>query len=82
VNRVVPDLDLARETDALAAQLAAGATQAFGAAKRLVVGSFDHALEAQMELEARAIADASRSDDGNEGIAAFLDKRPARFRGR
>ena len=82
VSRVVPDADLARETDALAAQLAAGATQAFGATKRLVVGSFDHSLEAQMEHEARGISDASRSHDGNEGISAFLDKRPARFRGR
>ena len=34
-----------------------------------------------MELEARRIADAARSADGREGIAAFLGKRPAKFTG-
>jgi 2-(1,2-epoxy-1,2-dihydrophenyl)acetyl-CoA isomerase len=82
VNRVVPDAELVRETDALAAQLAAGPTAAFGATKRLVADSGDRSFEAQMQLEGRAIADASRSADGEEGIRAFLDKRAPVFRGR
>ena len=53
----------------------------FGATKRLVLHSAVHAFEAQMELESRAIADAARSADGAEGIAAFLAKRAPKFTG-
>ena len=82
VNRVVPAAALAGEADALARELAAGATDAFGATKRLLLLSGSQGLESQMELESRAIADASRSADGDEGIAAFLAKRAPVFEGR
>ena len=82
VNRVVPDEELAKATDEWAAALASGATSAFGNTKKLVLGSLDQSFEAQMELESRAIADASRSDDAAEGISAFLNKRKADFPGR
>jgi 2-(1,2-epoxy-1,2-dihydrophenyl)acetyl-CoA isomerase len=81
VNRVVPDASLAAEAGALAAELAAGPTGAFGAVKKLLLASATAALETQMELEARGIADAARSADGREGIAAFLEKRAPVFRG-
>ena len=35
-----------------------------------------------MELEARLIASMMRTDDGKEGIAAFLAKRKPEFTGR
>jgi len=82
VNAVVPDAELAARTDALAGQLAAGATAAFAETKRLVLGSFDHAYEAQMELESRGISDAGRTADADEGIAAFFEKRAPKFSGR
>lgn len=82
VTQVVPDEELAATTDALAARLASGATAALASAKRLVLGSFDHSLESQMELESRAISDAARTADAAEGIAAFLEKRPPKFTGR
>jgi 2-(1,2-epoxy-1,2-dihydrophenyl)acetyl-CoA isomerase len=82
VNQVVPDDELDAATDALAASLASGATHALAQAKRLVLGTFDHSLEAQMELESRSIADAARTADADEGIAAFLDKRSPKFQGR
>jgi 2-(1,2-epoxy-1,2-dihydrophenyl)acetyl-CoA isomerase len=82
VNRVVPAAALLPEAEALARELAAGATGAFGAVKRLLLLSSAQGLEAQMEWEARAIADAARSGDGREGIAAFLAKRAPRFTGR
>src|SRR5437764_8759181 len=79
VTRVVPDAALAAEAQALAAQLAAGATRAFGAAKRLLHHSFAESLETQMELEAQAIAERARGADAREGIAAFIAKRAPRF---
>ena len=80
VNKVVPDAQLQAEADALAKQLAAGATQALGAAKRLLHHSFSESLETQMELEAQAIADQARGAHAREGIAAFIAKRPPNFR--
>jgi 2-(1,2-epoxy-1,2-dihydrophenyl)acetyl-CoA isomerase len=80
VNKVVPDAELMAEAQALASKLAAGATQAFGAAKRLLHHSFSESLETQMELEAQAIADQARTPHAREGIAAFIAKRPPDFR--
>lgn len=82
VNRVVPAPALLGEAEALARELASGATASFGAVKRLLLLSAGQGLEAQMEWEAHAIADAARSRDGSEGIAAFLAKRAPRFEGR
>jgi len=81
VTRVVPDDELQAEAAKLAASLAAGPTLSYGSVKRLLLLSEGNALETQMEHEARAIADAARSADGGEGIAAFLAKRPAKFSG-
>jgi 2-(1,2-epoxy-1,2-dihydrophenyl)acetyl-CoA isomerase len=82
VNRVVPDAELAATAFQLAAELAAGPTQAFGTVKRLLASTFSESLETQMELESRGIAAMARSEDGREGIAAFLGKRAAVFSGR
>ena len=79
VNKVVPDAQLQAEADTLAKQLAAGATQAFGAAKRLLHHSFSESLETQMEHELQAIAEQARGAHAREGIAAFIAKRPPEF---
>ena len=81
VTKVVPDSELQAEAQALAGQLAAGATRALGAAKRLLHHSFGESLETQMELEAQGIAEQARTRDAREGIAAFIAKRKASFSG-
>ena len=81
VNRVVDDAALGDEALTLAQQLAKGPTGAFAAAKRLVLTSSHETLESQMELEAAAITAAATGADGQEGIAAFLEKRRAAFHG-
>jgi 2-(1,2-epoxy-1,2-dihydrophenyl)acetyl-CoA isomerase len=81
VTRVVEDDQLAAEAVRLAREIAQGPTGAFGGVKRVVLRSESETLESQMEIEARAIADAARSADGREGIRAFLAKRPAKFTG-
>lgn len=82
VSRVVPDAELAAETEKLARELAAGPTASFGAAKRLLWTGWNETLETQMAKESETIAAATRSADAQEGIRAFIEKRPPRFQGR
>lgn len=79
VTRVVPDASLMAEAEALAAQLASGATFALGAAKRLLHSGWGETLETQMEHETQSIAAVARTADAREGIAAFLEKRAPQF---
>jgi 2-(1,2-epoxy-1,2-dihydrophenyl)acetyl-CoA isomerase len=81
VNRVVPDAEVAGAAEALARELAAGATRAYGTTKRLVLGSGSESLETQLELEAQGICGAAATRDAREGIAAFLAKRAPAFVG-
>jgi 2-(1,2-epoxy-1,2-dihydrophenyl)acetyl-CoA isomerase len=81
-TRVVADETLMDDATALGRQIAAGPTRAFGGVKKMLVESFTTDLEAQMEYEARTIADMMRTDDGKEGVAAFVGKRKPEFRGR
>lgn len=79
VTSVAPDTELMPAARTLAAELAAGPTLAFGLSKRLLDHAFNSTLETAMEDEAQAIAQAARTADGREGMAAFIEKRPARF---
>ena len=81
VTRVVDDESLATEAAALAAQIAAGPTIAFGSVKKLLAASLQNPLETQLELESQAISEAAVSRDGREGVAAFFAKRAAIFSG-
>ena len=81
VNRVVPDAEVGAEAEALARQLAAGPTRAFGLAKRLLLEGASSSLEQSMERESFAIAAAAGTADAQEGIRAFLEKRGAAFAG-
>jgi 2-(1,2-epoxy-1,2-dihydrophenyl)acetyl-CoA isomerase len=78
----VPDADLMKEVDALAAQIASGPTAAFGVTKRLLLDGSAETLETQMERESRGIASMLGHPDGQEGVKAFLAKRKPAFRGR
>lgn len=82
INRAVADDTLLSEAETLARQLADGPTRAFGNVKRMLHATFSDTLESQMELEARLIADLTRTEDLAEGITAFIEKRPPEFKGR
>ncbi len=79
INQVVADDVLMETVRELAVQLAQGATLAYGAVKRLLQESFSDTLETQMERETRSIAALAQTNDGREGRAAFLEKRPPKF---
>lgn len=81
VNYVVPAATFDNEVAKLVSSLAEGPTRAYGGVKRLLLTAPSEALESQLEHEARQIVDLSTSLDGREGVAAFVEKRQARFRG-
>jgi 2-(1,2-epoxy-1,2-dihydrophenyl)acetyl-CoA isomerase len=81
VNRVVPAGRLLLEAHALANRLAQQAPRALALAKRALQRSLESGLEAQLEYEAQLQAIAGRSRDHAEGVAAFVEKRPASFTG-
>jgi 2-(1,2-epoxy-1,2-dihydrophenyl)acetyl-CoA isomerase len=65
-------LDLARD-------LSARSLQAFACSKALLTESLQTPLETQLERERRALAACGDHPDGQEGIRAFLEKRPPTF---
>jgi 2-(1,2-epoxy-1,2-dihydrophenyl)acetyl-CoA isomerase len=78
VNEVIDDDTLLDHVGALASRLAAGPVGAFGAVKRLAADA-QPGFEAQLEREGRSIASRGVSDEGREGINAFLEKRSPRY---
>ena len=71
VTRVVEDADLIDAARSLAAEIAQGPTRTFGEMKRLLLSTWDQPLEAQMELEAQAIARCARTEDSWNAIQAI-----------
>ncbi len=82
VSSIEPDDRVQEEAAALACRLAAGPTMAFGAIKRLLHQGCNESLERQMMEESLALTTMAGSADGQEGIRAFLEKRPPHFKGR
>lgn len=78
---VVPHARLAEVTQHLARQLATQATRGFGLTKRAMNASWANTLDAQLEVEADAMHEAGRTADYEEGVRAFLEKRPPVYRG-
>lgn len=81
INRCVPDERLITVALDLAGQLASG-PKSLGAIRRLVWDSLDSAWEEQLHAERVAQLHAGRTEDSIEGVRAFLEKRPAQFKGR
>ncbi len=81
VTRVVGDEDLDSQARTLAARIASGPTAAFGGIKRLLAHQGGRTLPAQLEAELGELVSARGSRDGQEGVDAFLARRPPQFTG-
>ncbi len=81
INKCVADGELMEATMAYARALADGPAS-LGMTRNLVWEALDAPWHLQLEAEAYAQGHAGRTDDAKEGVMAFLQKRPAEFRGR
>lgn len=77
ISRVVDDLDA--ELAAVIDKLVNGPTLAYARLKGLVHGAAQANFAEQLKLEAASISLSAGSSDGQEGIAAFTERRPANF---
>jgi 2-(1,2-epoxy-1,2-dihydrophenyl)acetyl-CoA isomerase len=82
VNRVVADGDFADEVAALRDRLATGPTRSYAGTKRQLNAWLYARMDEQLELEADVQQEMAGSPDFYEGVAAFVEKRPAAFEGR
>jgi enoyl-CoA hydratase len=81
VERVVPVDELGAAAAELGAKLAAQSPTSVATLRELARTTRDLPLEEGLRREADAFLRCLRSDDGSEGVAAFLEKREPRFRG-
>jgi len=82
IDRVVPLEELPAQTMTLARAIAQGPPLAIADIKRALAASRTNALRAQVELESEHQVRAFLSSDAGEGMAAFFEKRAAKFEGR
>ncbi|MFN9587009.1 MAG: enoyl-CoA hydratase/isomerase family protein, partial [Pseudomonadaceae bacterium] len=82
INRVVADTELEAAAADYARRLAQGAPRALAATKRLWWAGIGLGVDAAMPEESRSVAALCRTVDVREGLAAVVEKRPARFEGR
>lgn len=81
INRCVPDAELMPTALGIAQELAKGPAS-LGLIRREVWASLDLSWIEQLNYERQAQRIAGKTDDFREGVAAFLQKRPAAFTGR
>ena len=75
VNRIVPDDDIEAQALKLAQQLADGAPNAAGTAKTVIYKGYEFNLREAGDFEALNIVRSAGTRVGQEGIAAFVEKR-------
>jgi enoyl-CoA hydratase len=82
INQIVPQGTVLEEALKLGKKLAKGAGVAIAYAKFLVNKGFELPLQDAMELEMQHVEKIFHSEDLQEGLDAFINKRPAVFKNR
>ncbi|WP_068110835.1 2-(1,2-epoxy-1,2-dihydrophenyl)acetyl-CoA isomerase PaaG [Tropicimonas marinistellae] len=80
--RCLPDDALMTEARAMAKTFANGPTFGYAQTKACIQASAANTLDEHLEMEADAMKLCGESADYAEGVGAFLNKRPAEFKGR
>ena len=81
INASWPDEEFAKNAEALLLRLSNGPTRSYAGTKRELNHWAYSRMAEHLALEASIQGELARSKDFSEGIAAFLEKRPARFTG-
>ena len=81
VNEVAPDSEFDNRLNRMIEKVAQGPTRAFGAFRQLIDRANGDRLADHLEAERAAFIEMTRTGDFAEGVAAFLAKRNAVFRG-
>jgi methylglutaconyl-CoA hydratase len=82
VSEVVPSAELPAAAARWAAEIAAAAPLALGAAKRAVDEGNSRSLADGLRIEQDRYEEVLVTDDRNEGLAAFIEKRPPAYKGK
>ncbi len=82
VARLCEPSELASVTQAVVDKLVGAAPMALARIKRLMRAGLDADFATAFSAEGKAQAECLRSEDCMEGVAAFLQKRPAQFQGK
>jgi 2-(1,2-epoxy-1,2-dihydrophenyl)acetyl-CoA isomerase len=78
----LPDDRLMSEVRALARGFASGPTFGYAQTKRAIQAAATNPMDAHLDLEAELMKACGESADYAEGVASFLDKRAAEFKGK
>ena len=81
VNRVVSAEELLPQAQAVAARYAEGPTKAYGYIKKMLRRAETHSLDAMLNYEVFLQEAAGRTNDYQEGVRSFVEKRKADFKG-
>jgi 2-(1,2-epoxy-1,2-dihydrophenyl)acetyl-CoA isomerase len=82
VNRLVPDEELRAETERLARQLGNGPRVAWRYMKRNMRVAEEGTLAEALDAEAFGMMRTRETEDHQEALRAFMEKRPPRFQGK
>lgn len=82
VQKVVPADQLMSECRAIAAKIISRGPVAVKMAKEAINAGFERSLSEGIDFEAECFARLMDTEDKNEGVAAFLDKRTPQWKGR
>jgi len=78
---VIPLENYEEQVNTLATKLANMPTKALGKIKELFNHSLSNDLDSQLALESKLQIEAAQTEDYEEGVAAFIEKRKPNFKG-
>ncbi|MCF6306354.1 MAG: 2-(1,2-epoxy-1,2-dihydrophenyl)acetyl-CoA isomerase PaaG [Flavobacteriaceae bacterium] len=81
IYKVIPSESFSEEVEKLAFHLANMPTQALGFIKEMLNKSMTNTLEEQLDLEGKLQIASAQSNDYQEGVNAFVEKRKPNFEG-